>query len=113
MTPIKTLSGQFALHNRLFNNVLEDIEDPKGAVQMNDEVNHLQWIAGHLTNARYGVGFVIGLNIPFPYVDLYRDPTKPPPSNRTIDKSLNYPSLTEIKKYWNDFSSISIFCRPV
>jgi len=101
MSYIKILAEQFALHTRLFNNVLEDVEDLLGDKRVTDHVNHLQWIAGHLTNARYNYTSMIGLNKTFPYKELYMDPTKPPPGNREIDGSLKYPSLTEISTLWN------------
>jgi hypothetical protein len=105
MTPIKIISGQFVLHNRLFNNVLEDIDDNEGSERMSDQINHLQWIAGHLAGSRYSIAPMLGLNHPFPYIEIYKDATKPPPSNRSLDTSLRYPSLTEIKKIWNDIAN--------
>lgn len=100
----KIIASQFALHNRLFNNVLEGISDASGNVHISDQTNHLQWIAGHITNTRYNFAPVLGLNGTFPYRDLYTEISKPPPNNRPADDSLNYPSLTEILKYWNEFS---------
>lgn len=100
----KIIASQFALHNRLFNNVLEGISDARGNVRISDQINHLQWIAGHITNTRYNFAPVLGLSGTFPYRDLYTEISKPPPNNRPADDNLNYPSLTEILKYWNEFS---------
>ncbi|MDB5288131.1 MAG: hypothetical protein JWR05_3080 [Mucilaginibacter sp.] len=100
----KIIAKQFALHNRLFNNVLEGIADTQGNKRISDQINHLQWIAGHITNTRYNFAPMLGLSGTFPYHDLYTDASKPPPNNRSIDDTLNYPALTEILKYWNDFS---------
>ena len=55
MSSIQPVVKQFELQTRLFNNVLESIEDVKGSERLSDHVNHLQWIAGHLTNSRYGL----------------------------------------------------------
>src|SRR5260221_11677958 len=96
MSSIQTISKQFALHTKLFNNVLADIDDNKGSERVNDHVNHLQWIAGHLANIRYSFTSMFGLNMPFPYGGIYRDLTQTPPHNRAIDASIQYPSLTEI-----------------
>jgi len=104
MSSIQTIAKQFALQARLFNNVLEDIEDNKGSERLSDHVNHLQWIAGHLTNSRYRFAPMMNLNVTFPYVELYMDATQPPPNNRAIDASIKYPSLSEIKKYWNELA---------
>jgi len=101
---IQIIAKQFALHTRLFNNVLEGVEESQAGKRMTEEVNHLQWIAGHLTNSRYNYAPMIGLSDTFPYKDLYMDPTAPPPNNRAIDTSIKYPSLTEILKYWNAYS---------
>jgi hypothetical protein len=102
MSAITILAEQFALHTRLFNNVLEGIEDASGGKRVTEQVNHLQYIAGHLAHARYNYSPMLGLDAKFPYKELYVDPTKPPPSNRPIDTSLQYPSLKELSKLWND-----------
>jgi hypothetical protein len=104
MSKIKIIAEQFALHSKLFNNVLRDVEDIQGNSRVSEQVNHLQWIAGHLANARYNYTTMIGLNKTFPFRELYVDPTKPPPGNREIDISLSYPSLTEITTLWNDLA---------
>ena len=102
MSSITPVSKQFSLQSKLFNNVLEGIEDIKGSERLSDHVNHLQWIAGHLTNSRYRFNSLLGLNGVFPFAECYNDFTQPPPHNRIIDGSVKYPSLTEIKKYWNE-----------
>jgi len=104
MSSIQIIAKQFALHTRLFNNVLEGVEESQGAKRMSEQVNHLQWIAGHLANARYNYAPMLGLEEFFPYKELYTDPAAPPPGNRAIDASIKYPSLGEISKYWNSYS---------
>ncbi len=106
MSSIQPVIRQFDLQTRLFNNVLEGIEDIKGSDRLNDHVNHLQWIAGHLTNARYGVAQGLGIKTVFPYKEQYTDPTEPPPHNRPLSSSVKYPSLTEIKKSWNEQAAV-------
>jgi hypothetical protein len=102
---IQPIAKQFTLHSKLFNNVLEGIEDKKGSERLNDHVNHIQWIAGHLTNSRYRLGSMLGLDFVFPYMEFYTDLTAPPPFNRAIDSRLHYPPLNEIKKSWNDLAA--------
>ena len=104
MSSIQIIAKQFALHTKLFNNVLEGVEESQGAKRMTEQVNHLQWIAGHLTNARYNNGPMVGLSEIFPFKELYMDPAQPPPGNRAIDTSIKYPSLGEILKCWNSYS---------
>jgi hypothetical protein len=104
MSSITPIAKQFALHNRLFNNVLEGIADAHGGDRLSDHVNHLQWIAGHLVGSRSGVAGLVGIQPTFPYKDVYSDPTQPPPGNRAIDPSISYPPLSEILHYWNDIA---------
>jgi len=108
MSSIQIIAKQFALHNRLFNNVLEGIADTNGNKRVTEEVNHLQWIAGHLTNSRYNFAPMLGIKEIFPYKELYTDTTLPPPSNRPISESIKYPSLSETLKYWNTFAPVFI-----
>jgi uncharacterized damage-inducible protein DinB len=105
---VQPVSKQFVLHTRLFNNVLDDIEDDQGSERLGEHVNHMQWIAGHLTNSRYGAAAMLGLHARFPYADIYIDKTNPPPYNRAIDGHIKYPSLTEIKTSWNDLAPVFI-----
>jgi DinB superfamily len=104
MSAIQPVLKQFILQTKLFNNVLDGIEDRKGSDRLSDYVNHLQWIAGHLTNSRYHLSPALGLASHFPFEDVYTDLSQPPPYNRAIDPSVKYPSLTEIKKSWNEFA---------
>jgi hypothetical protein len=105
MSSIQPVSKQFSLQTRLFNNVLEGIDDINGPERLSEHVNHLQWIAGHLTNSRYRLAPALGLDTHFRYADSYNDFTQPPPHNRAIDASVKYPSLTEIKKSWNELAA--------
>jgi len=105
MSLITPIAKQFALQTRLFNNVLEGITDNHGGDRLTDHINHLQWIAGHLTASRNGIGGLVGLEPTFPYKEVYSDPTQPPPGNRAIDASITYPQLSEILFYWNGFAS--------
>jgi hypothetical protein len=102
---MQPVSKQFTLQSRLFNNVLDGVADPKGSERLSDYVNHLQWIAGHLTNSRYRLAPLLGLVNNFPYTEIYNDLSQPPPHNRTIDPSVKYPSLTDIKKTWNNYAA--------
>jgi uncharacterized damage-inducible protein DinB len=106
MSTIQPVIRQFDMQTRLFNNVLEGIEDIKGSERLSDQVNHLQWIAGHLTNSRYGLSRELGIKAEFPYKEQYTDPTEPPPYNRALNASVKYPSLTEIKKSWNELAAL-------
>ena len=104
MSSISIVAKQFALQTRLFNNVLEDIEEAKSNTRLSDQVNHLRWIAGHLTNTRYNAAPMLGLQQSYPYKHLFSDASLPPPSTKAIDETIDYPSLKETLEYWNSFS---------
>jgi uncharacterized damage-inducible protein DinB len=105
MSSIQPIVRQFEMQTRLFNNVLEGIEDVGGSRRLSDQVNHLQWIAGHMTNSRYGIAGAMGIKASFPYKEEYTDLSEPPPHNRAISTSIKYPSLSEIKKSWNELAA--------
>lgn len=104
MNSATIIAEQFALHTRLFNNVLEDVEESGSEMQLTAQINHLQWIAGHITHVRYHHAVKMGVAVSFPFKDLYVDPTQPPPGNRPIDPSLKYPALSEMVALWNAVS---------
>jgi hypothetical protein len=104
VSSIQPVIKQFDLQSRLFNNVLEGIEGKAVSERLNEHVNHVQWIAGHLANSRYHLAPLLGLKVSFPYADSYTDRSQPPPYNRAIDASVKYPSVSEIKKTWNDLA---------
>ena len=93
----KSVKNQFDLHTRLFNNVLENIEDASGVRRANDSVNHIVWVAGHLTNARNGMHFIGGYEQNEFYPEFFD-------RGSTLDPSANYPLLKEIKDKWNTIS---------
>lgn len=104
MLVITPIAKQFALHTRLFNNVLQGIADADAGIRISDNINHLQWIAGHLNASRYGIAGLLGLEASFKYMSIYADATQPPPGNRALDATITYPTLTDIMQCWNDFA---------
>lgn len=94
---MSTIKQQFDLHTRLFNNVLEDISDGETNTQANEHVNHLKWLAGHLTAARYGFKDLAGLETEDPFGELFAH-------GKSIDPNQAYPSIEQIR---NNFNGIS------
>jgi hypothetical protein len=104
LSSVNIIAEQFVMHTRLFNNVLKGVEASNGMRRMSDQINHLQWIAGHLVQSRYNSSAMLGLRADFPYKEKYTDPTQPPPGNRVIDSSINYPPLDELLRLWNEIA---------
>lgn len=92
-----TLATQFELHTRLFNNVLEGIDDSSANGRASDEVNHIKWLAGHLTNARHMMKDFGGIEEDDPHGELFGH-------GKSISEAVEYPSLDEIRDRWNSIS---------
>ena len=93
-----TLSTQFDLHTRLFNNVLDEISDVEANDRASDTVNHIKWLAGHLTATRYGMTKIGGNEQENPYGELFGH-------GKGISNEAEYPGIAEIKEKWNAISS--------
>lgn len=94
---MSTIKNQFDLHTRLFNNVLDGIDDAVTDARANDHVNHLKWIAGHLTSARFGFKDLAGLDQKDPHAEFFS-------RGKDIDPTKQYPPISDIKANWNAIS---------
>lgn len=88
---------QFDLQTRLFNNVLEEVTDLESDNQLNDKVNHLKWLAGHLTNTRLSMYQIGGFEEDKSFDEFFAH-------GKAIDKNLNYPTIASIIEKWNEIS---------
>lgn len=91
---MSTVKQQFDLHTRLFNNVLEGISDPDTNSRANEHVNHVKWLAGHLTSTRFSFKRLAELEENDPYGDLFGH-------GKAIDPDADYPSIDDIQENWN------------
>lgn len=87
----------YRMHSQSFKNVLDGITEEAGLKRINDSTNHVIWMTGNLVNCRYWIGNLLGIADKDPYEDLFKE-------GRTLDESLNYPSIEELK---GSFASIS------
>ena len=94
---MSTIKNQFDLHTRLFNNVLDGIDNATTDARANDHVNHLKWIAGHLTSARFGFKDLAGLEQQDPHAEYFS-------RGKDINPDVEYPPIAEIKDNWNAIS---------
>lgn len=100
------VAKQLILHSKLFINVLDGITDAQAEERINNQTNHLKWIAGHLTNIRYNISTMAGVPKNFPFADKYVDQTQPPPFNRKLNETIVYPTIEELKACWKEISPI-------
>ena len=94
---MKIVKEQFDLQTKLFNNVIEGIIDADADNRLNDKVNHLKWLAGHITNVRLSFLKLVGEPEDNSLNDFFAHGVK-------IDSNLNYPALEVIKAKWQEAS---------
>ena len=89
-----TLTNQYALHARLFNNVLNDISDAEAGQQMSDSTNSMTWIAGHTLDIQYNLAMLLGLESSNPYADQFA-------FGKPFEPGADYPGLDRMRSDWN------------
>lgn len=85
------------LQNRLYNNVLEGVQDATADKTLNDNVNHIKWLAGHLLSTRCTLVNLLGHQVSEPYPALFE-------KGKGIDRDAQYPSLAELTNDWDSIS---------
>ncbi len=94
---MSTIKAQFDLQTRLYNNVLEGINDVESNERASQTVNHIKWLAGHLLTTRQGLSQFGGLPEDTSLDEFFGH-------GNGIDESKNYPPLELIRKRWNEIS---------
>jgi hypothetical protein len=98
---------QYELLNNWYLFSLADITDKDGSRTMNDQINSLEWLAGHLITGRYRNIVRLGVKIePYKYLDKFINQTLPPPNAIAFDAKLQYPTLTECREQWTNYAGI-------
>lgn len=87
----------YRAHSQTFLLVLDGISEEDALKRIEGRTNHIVWMVGNFLDMRYGLGFVLGLTEEFRYKDFFFQ-------GKTLDESLTYPSLQELKE---DFHKIS------
>ena len=89
----------FNMNDRLFKSTLEGVSEDQAKERITRHVNPINWIASHTVWARYNALMFLGEPAGNPYNDLFEN-------FKAYDKSLNYPSLAEIKDEWTKVSAL-------
>ena len=87
----------YRMHSQMFTNALEGISEEAALKRIDSNTNHVVWMTGNLVNCRYWIGNLLGIQETDPNENLFKEA-------RSLDESLDYPSLAELKK---NFASIS------
>lgn len=87
----------YRMHSQSFKNALDGISEEAGLQRIDNKTNHVVWMTGNLVSCRYWIGSLLGIEDKDPYGDLFKE-------GRTLDESLNYPTLEELKKSFETIS---------
>lgn len=87
----------YRMHSQSFFNALDGITEEAALKRIDNNTNHVVWMAGNLVNCRYWIGNMLGLEDKDPHDELFKE-------GRALDESLSYPTLEELHK---NFKSIS------
>jgi len=88
-------TDMFNMQSGIFNNALDGINDKDAVKRPNEQVNHLNWLLGHLATCRLMLLNLIGGKAADPYFNIYF---------KAISGETKYPTLQEIKDNW-DFAT--------
>ncbi len=95
---ISALKTQFDLDTRLYNNVLDSINETESNTRNSEHTNHIKWIAGHLLNTRMdGFSRLTGGVADTSYQAQFG-------RGSALDVNASYPSIDELKSKWNTIS---------
>jgi len=101
------LIHQYQVLNYWFLSVLEGIDDKDGNKTISESANSLEWLAGHLITGRYRHLTRLGVQVdPYKYLDKFINQTLPPPNAIAFSKSIQYPTLTESRAQWKEYSQL-------
>jgi len=90
---IAPLAEILRLNTKLFRNCLEDLSDEQAAMRPSGATNNAAFVAAHLTNSRFYLLNVLGVQEP--------DPLAPYLHGRTsIDDLQTLPPITDIQAAW-------------
>lgn len=85
-TPI---TGLFQMQTAFFNNAIDGITTEDSTKRMNENINHIAWLTGHIVSCRYMLCGMLGVQVSEPYPELFGN-------LKTIQEDVTYPSLTEL-----------------
>lgn len=89
----------FRGHSQNFLLVLDEITEQDALKRIEGNTNHMVWMVGNFLDMRYALASVLGIELVNPHHDLFFQ-------GKTLDESLNYPSLSELKESFHHVSPL-------
>lgn len=96
---MNTLLEQVKLHSTLFCNALCDISNEDAQRRVNNQTNHIAWLAGALVSGRYEVAAMLGIQQKETFAELFA-------GNKGIQEDIVYPHLNKLENDWLTISPI-------
>lgn len=87
----------YRMHSQSFKNALDGISEEAALKRIDNQTNHILWMAGNLVNGRYWLANILGIEDKDPNEALFKDA-------RALDDSLDYPELETLKKNFAEIS---------
>lgn len=87
----------YRMHSQMFKNALDGISEEAALKRIDNNTNHVVWMAGNLVNCRYWIGSLLGIQEKDPNEELFKEA-------KALDESFDYPTLEALKK---NFAAIS------
>ncbi len=84
----------FQANGFLFLNALRDVPESVFVTRANDHVNHMSFIAAHVTNARARAAALLGAKTTFPWDEIAGG------SSTSIAEGVQYPKRGEVESEW-------------
>lgn len=95
------LLAQWDLINLWFMNALEGISDEESNTRINQKMNHIKYLAGHLVNASYGMGVAVEKKLERKWDEHFAGLGK-----TKAQDQYPYPTIEEIKAEWKHIQPI-------
>ncbi len=98
---MKTTITLYNLRSIHLLNALKGLEKEELLRRPSDSVNHMLWIAGHMTVSRCSLTYLMGEQVESPWKDLFSRGAK-------TTEIKNWPDISKIKAVWRDVSEVMI-----
>lgn len=92
MSSKKQLLMQYGVLYKWFRNALVDFKDEETNQRVNENMNHVKWLAGHIVNGQYAYALIAGVKTERKWDDLFAGLGK----TKALD-NYPYPDIEEIK----------------
>ena len=80
---------QFQMQTGFFDKAVEGINQGHSLKRMNEKINHISWITGHIVSCRYMLCGMLGVKASEPFPEFFGN-------LKGIDESFSYPNLDEL-----------------